>query len=185
METSWNPNLVSILEKIRLNSTVCSEKHRARSVELNQLSKYFDLPVIVCSVFSSSFISLGTVPAQQSQLIQVSISMFIAVLTSVKLWLGLTKQITEEVSLSKDYYILSIEIFKVLALSENDRSVNALQFMNECYGTYKALIESSNLLKLRRDELLRIDIEYSDTSSVSTASSFRSDNIIVSEQHEL
>jgi hypothetical protein len=113
--------------------------------------------------------------------------MFIAVLTSVKLWLGLTKQITEEVSLSKDYYILSIEIFKVLALSENDRSVNALQFMNECYGTYKALIESSNLLKLRRDELLKIDIEYSDTSSVRTLSfnSAESKNIIVSEQHEL
>jgi len=185
MESSWNPNLVSILEKIRLNSTVCSEKHRARSVELNQLSKYFDLPVIVCSVFSSSFISLGTVPPQQSQLIQVSISMFIAVLTSVKLWLGLTKQITEEVSLSKDYYILSIEIFKVLALSEADRSCDALQFMNTCYGTYKALVESSTLLKLRRDKLLRIDIDCSDTSSVSTASSFRSDNIIVSETNEI
>jgi len=90
METSWNPNLISILEKIRLNSVSLSEKHRARSVELNSMSKYFEVPTIICSVFSSSFQSLGTIPPQQSQLLQVSISMFIAVLTAIKLWLGLT-----------------------------------------------------------------------------------------------
>ena len=163
-----------------------SEKHRARSVELNSMSKYFDLPVIVCSVFSSSFISLGTVPQRQSQLIQVSISMFIAVLTSIKLWLGLTRQITEEISLSKEFYILSIEIFKVLNLVEADRNCDAVQFMNQCYAQYKALIESSTLLKLRKDELIRIDIiDSSDTSSISSKSSFRSiENIVVSETNE-
>ena len=185
METSWNPNLVGILEKIRLNSTVCSEKHRARSVELNQLSKYFEIPTIICSIFASSFISLGAIPQKQSQLIQVSISMFIAVLTSVKLWLGLTSQITKSVSLATDFYILSIEIYKILNLQESDRNCDAVQFMNGCYSRYVALVESSTLLKLRRDELLRIDIDCSDTSSVSTASSFRSDNIIVSETNEI
>ncbi len=188
METSWNPNLIAILEKIRLNSVSMSEKHRARSVELNSLSKYFDLPVIVCSVFSSSFQSLGTVPAQQSQLIQVSISMFIAVLTSIKLWLGLTRQITEEISLAKEFYILSIEIFKILNLQEQDRNCDAVQFMNVCYSNYKALVESSTLLKLRKDELIRIDIDYSDTASVSSKSSFNSvesKNILVSETNEI
>ena len=162
-----------------------SEKHRARSVELNQLNKYFEIPVITCSIFSSSFISLGTIPEKQSQLIQVSISMFIAVLTSIKIWLGLTKQIAETVSLSKDYYILSIEIYKILNLQEADRSVDGLQFMNECYSTYKALIESSNLLKLRKDELIRIDIDsFSDTSSNRSFNSVESKNILVSETNE-
>ena len=186
MESSWNPSLVAILEKIRLNSVSMSEKHRARSVELNQMTKFFDLPVIVCSVFSSSFQSLGTVPAQQSQLIQVSISMFIAVLTSIKLWLGLTRQITEEISLSKEFYLLSIEIFKVLNLVEADRNCDALQFLNTCYSSYKALIESSTLLKLRKDELIRIDVECSDTSSIRSVASFRSvENVIVSETNEI
>jgi len=182
---SWNPNLISILEKIRLNSVSMSEKHRARSVELNQMSKYFDIPTITCSIFSSSFISLGAIPQKQSQLIQVSISMFIAVLTSIKIWLGLTKQIAETVSLSKDYYILSIEIYKILNLQEADRSVDGLQFCNECYSTYKALIESSTLLKLRRDELIKIDIDLSDTSSNRSFNSNESSNILISEQHEL
>ena len=184
METSWNPSLIGILEKIRLNSVSMSEKHRARSVELNSMSKYFDLPVIVCSVFSSSFQSLGTVPAQQSQLIQVSISMFIAVLTSIKLWLGLTRQITEAISLATDFYILSIEIFKILNLQEEDRACEPKQFMNSCYAQYKALVESSTLLKLRKDELIRIDVECSETASMSTKSSFNSvesRNILISE----
>jgi hypothetical protein len=163
-----------------------SEKHRGRSEELNSMSKYFDLPVIVCSVFSSSFQSLGTVPPQKSQLIQVSISMFIAVLTSIKLWLGLAAQITKAVSLSTDFYILSIEIFKILQLQEHDRNVDALQFTNDVYGKYKSLIESSALLKLRRDELIKIDIDCSDTSSMSTKSSFRSvENVIVSETNQI
>ena len=187
MESSWNPSLVAILEKIRLNSVSMSDRHRARSVELNQMTKFFDLPVIVCSVFSSSFQSLGTVPAQQSQLIQVSISMFIAVLTSIKLWLGLTRQITEEISLSKEFYLLSIEIFKVLNLVEADRNCDALQFLNACYAQYRSLVESSTLLKLRRDELLKIDMEYSDTSSIRSASfnSAESKNILVSETNEI
>ena len=110
--------------------------------------------------------------------------MFIAVLTSIKIWLGLTKQIAETVSLSKDYYILSIEIYKILNLQEADRSVDGLQFMNSCYAQYKSLIESSTLLKLRRDELIKIDIEFSDTSSNRSFSSTESKNILLSETNE-
>ena len=113
--------------------------------------------------------------------------MFIAVLTSIKLWLGLTRQITEEISLSKEFYLLSIEIFKVLNLVEADRNCDAVQFMNTCYSNYKALIESSTLLKLRKDELIRIDVECSDTSSIRSASfnSAESKNILVSETNEI
>ena len=114
--------------------------------------------------------------------------MFIAVLTSIKLWLGLTRQITEEISLSKEYYLLSIEIFKILNLQEQDRNCDAVQFMNNSYAQYKALVESSTLLKLRKDELIRIDIDCSDVSSVSSKSSFNSvesKNILISETNRV
>ena len=114
--------------------------------------------------------------------------MFIAVLTSIKLWLGLTRQITEEISLSKEFYLLSIEIFKILNLQEQDRNCDAVQFMNVCYSNYKALVESSTLLKLRKDELIRIDIDCSDMSSVSSKSSFNSvesKNILISETNRV
>ena len=85
MESTWNTEVVNILDKIRINSIYLSDKHRRRFIEFKSISKYFDLPVIVCSVFSSSFGSLGSVPSQQTQMITTSISMGIAVITSIKL----------------------------------------------------------------------------------------------------
>ena len=106
----WNNELVNILDKIRINSLYLSERHRRRFIEFKSFSKWFDLPVIVCSVFSSSFGSLGSVPSQQTQMITTSISMFIAVITSIKLYLNLANNINEEVGLSKDFYIECIYI---------------------------------------------------------------------------
>ena len=181
--TDWNPKLTGVLEKIRLNSIFLSEKHRHRYLESKALLKYFDLPVIVCSVFSSSFIGLKTVPAHRAQLVTTAISMFIAILTSIKLYLNLQNLITEEVALSKDFYILSVEIYKVLSLQESDRGVSPNQFLNDCYSRYVKMIEISTLLKIniRKDELVKIDVNYggSDTSSIN------SENILITDQNEV
>ena len=180
--TDWNPKLTGVLEKIRLNSIFLSEKHRHRYLESKALLKYFDLPVIVCSVFSSSFIGLKTVPAHRAQLVTTAISMFIAILTSIKLYLNLQNLITEEVALSKDFYILSVEIYKVLSLQESDRGVSPNQFLNDCYSRYVKMIECSTLLKIniRKDELVKIVVNYSgiDTSSIS-------ENILITDSNEV
>ena len=175
MDTKWNEELITILDKIRINSILMSDKHRKRFLEFKSISKYFDLPVIVCSVFSSSFGSLGSVPSEQSQLITTVISMFIAVITSIKLYLNLANNINEEISLSKDFYILSVSIFKITNLRENDRGVEPMQFLNDCYGQYIKLIEQSSLLRknIKKDELTKIDLRgyLSSGSSITTESS--------------
>ena len=193
METSWNTNLTNVLEKIRLNSIFLSEKHRSRYQEYTSLSKWFDLPTIILSVFSSSFISLNAVPSARTQIITTLISMAIAISTSIKLYLNLAALITQEVLLSKEFYSLAIEIMKVLSLREADRNIDGIVFLNECYNTYKQLVEASTLLKtnIRRDELVRIthiDTSYmsgSDTSSVSSEESPKTENILVREHNEL
>ena len=184
METKWNPNLTAVLEKIRLNSIFLSEKHRARYLEYNSLSKWFDLPTIIMSVFSSSFVSLNAVPSARQQIITTLISMFIAISTSIKLYLNLAALITQEVSLSKDFYSLSIDIYRTLNLSEADRNVDAVAFLNDSYSKYKQLVEASTLLKtnIKKDELVRIDNDVSDTWSVRSDDS---PNILVTEQSNI
>jgi len=180
MGTEWNSELMTLLEKIRVNAYVMSEKHRKRFVQFSSISKYFDLPVIVCSVFSSSFSSLGTVPMRQSSLITTLISMFIAVLTSVKLYLNLSSNINDEIALSKDFYILSVSIFKMRNLNAVDRTVNPLEFLNTSYNTYIKLIEQSSLLQhnLKKDELAEVDLKaYLGKSSLSLEETA---NVIVS-----
>lgn len=182
----WNEEIVSLLDKIRINSFTLSEKHRRRYIKFTSLSKYFDLPVIVCSVFSSSFSSLGSVPPDNSQIITTSISMFIAIITSIKLYLNLSNNIHDEIKLSKEYYILSINIYKALNLKEEDRHNNGLEFLNDCYSNYIKLVEQSSLLKhnIKLDNLIKIDIKkyLGSENSLSTSSS---DNILITQVDDI
>ena len=158
--SDWNDGIMLMLDKIRINSLAMSEKHRKRFLEYSGTVKYLDDPIILCSIFSSSFSSLNSVPSSQSQIITTSISMFIAVITSIKLYLNLASNINQEISLSKDFYILSISIFKTINLKETDRGVEAVQFLNECYSQYIKLIEQSSLLRknIKHDALTKIEM---------------------------
>ena len=195
METpgTWNDNVMTLLDKIRLNSYQLSEKHRKRYIEFNSISKYFDLPVIVCSVFSSSFSSLNSVPVQKTQMITTTISMFIAVLTSIKLYLNLSSNINDEIALSKDFYILSVNIFKITQLKESDRHIDPLEFVNSCYAQYIKLIEASSLLRhnIKKDELVNINglkhlvSSNSEDSSISSNDSYSGNNPIITTPTEV
>ena len=114
--------------------------------------------------------------------------MFIAISTSIKLYLNLAALITQEVSLSKDFYSLAIDIYRVLNLSESDRSEKPVAFLSECYSTYKQLVEASSLMKtkFKKDELIKIDHNLgSDTSSFNSFNSNESKNILIREENDL
>ena len=54
-----------------------------------------------------------------------------------------------ELMMSKDYYILSIEIFKTLALDRQRRPIPAKEYLDKKYWAYVKLYENSNLLDKR------------------------------------
>lgn len=175
----WSDDIISVLHKIRKNSYSLYLKHKTRYIEFKTLSKYFDLPVIILSVFSSSFSSLNVINEQQKTLTTTVISMFIAILTSIKLYLNLNNVINEETSLSKDYYLLAIDIYKILNLDAQNRIVDPHQYLNDVYSKYIKLTEQSTVLyrHIKRDELV-IDIGGL-ISSNSSVSSEDSKNIII------
>ena len=49
----------TLLEKIRINSVILTEIHRKSFYKYKTISKYFDIPIIIISVLSSSF-SVGS-----------------------------------------------------------------------------------------------------------------------------
>ena len=57
---NWSIEIEDILEKMRINSIILSNRHRRIFYEYKSYTKYFDIPVIIISVFGSSF-SLGAV----------------------------------------------------------------------------------------------------------------------------
>jgi hypothetical protein len=182
---TWTRDIIIILDKIRKNSYNLHKKHTKRYIEYKSLSRYFDLPVIVLSVFSSSFSSLDVIDEQNRNVVSVGISMFIAVLTSIKLYLNLNNTINDENALSKEYYTLSINIYKILNLDEENRNVDAEQYLNDSYSQYVKLTEQSTILykNIRRDELT-IDMgNFSSNSSFSSNNSPK--NILIVEQDHL
>ena len=154
---NWSEEQESILEKIRINCIVLAETHRRAYFDHKNVSKLFDIPVIIISTLSASF-SVGSQSYLPQHLISTttcSISMLVAILSSIKLYLNLDQNLKLESELSKQFNLLSLDIFKILHLNKTDRSIDGLIYLNKKYTNYCHLIEQSNLLrkKLKRDEL--------------------------------
>ena len=63
-----------------------------------------------------------------------------------------------ENDMSKEFYSLAIDIYKVLSLNPDERGESGLSYLHKKYNTYSKLVESSNLLKSRfkTDQLIVI-----------------------------
>jgi hypothetical protein len=158
----WTEEILDILERIRFNSVQLNHRHTKQYKQYNDLTKWFDLPIIICSVFSSSFQTLNAVQPQYATSITTAISMFITILSSTKLYLNLASNINTEIDLSKSYYILSINIYKTMSLKPDE---DARAYLDSCFAEYTKLIEQSNILiKDIHKDLLTISLNNDNTS---------------------
>lgn len=159
----WSNDIVNILQRIRVNSISLNKKHISRYIYYNSLSRYFDIPIIVFSVFSASFTSLDVINSYYNTIITTSISMVITILSSIKLYLNLNNNIHDEIQLSKAYYILSINIYKQLTLKQGDPKL----FLEESFSEYSKLMEQSSVLyKNINKDLLQINEYFKNDSKV-------------------
>ena len=126
----WNQAIDSLLDKIRLNTVQLTNKHINNHLYYKNCSKYFEIPVIIFSVFSGSW-AVGSKTNLNQQLISVvscSISMVITVLTSIKLFMKITENAAQEQELAKEFKTLALEIFKTLSLPDELRGIDGIVF---------------------------------------------------------
>lgn len=161
MTTGWNNNIIEILENVRVNCVNLSEYHRRTYFYYKSLSNYFDIPIIVISCLAGSWSVGATTYLEQSHISLVSCisSMIITILGSIKLYLNIMTNLENEGNMTREFYTLSIEIYKMITLPVNQRSLNGIEFLNCKYSNYIKLYEESNLLKQRykKDRLVQID----------------------------
>ena len=160
-------DIEKLLENIRINAINLSNYHRYRYFHFKSFAKYFRIPIIVLSSITSAasvglqpFMSQGTISGMTCLL-----GFIIAVVSSTEMYLKITDQQEKELSLSKDYYSLGVDIFKLLATDKSNRSEDARAYLDKRYSEYKALTESSSLLKndLRVDCLAQVPDEYNNS----------------------
>ena len=151
----------SLLDKIRLNCVYLTNKHINNHLYYKGVSIYFELPTIILSVFAGSF-SVGAQPFMKQEIVSVincSISMIITILTSIKLYMKINENQQAEQELAVQFKTLALDIFKVLSLSDKDRGIDGLVYLNKVYGKYINLVENSAILNPmnKNDQLLVID----------------------------
>ena len=175
METSsdWSDDVEQLLEQIRVNSIQMSARHKDRYMILKSYLKWFRIPTIIlsaCGVYSAVGLN-GYMSQDFVSVISCGISLVTGIVNSVELYIGVQRGMELELSSSKDFYILSCDIFKILTLAPQNRMISGRIFLDEKYQTYCQLIESSIVLdKHIIDKLIPIDIKFTEYSSLSSIS---------------
>jgi hypothetical protein len=157
---TWTFDIEFVLEQIRSNSMTMSNMHKKRYTEFKSILKYFRIPTIILSAINV-FASVGLQPYMEQgfiSLITCGISLITGVITSIELFVGVQSSMEVELLSSKDFYILSIDIFRILSLLPENRGVEGKSYLDEKYQVDCKLIESSDVLtKKMKDKLVPVD----------------------------
>ena len=153
-----NTDIDGLLEKIRINCIMLSNAHKENYLQLTSSLKYYKIPVIIISGISS-IVSVGQqfIPQDVITILNGLFGLSCSIIVSIELYLGISAQLAKSASLTKEFYALSIEIYKTLSLAHENRTENALTYLESTYGTYVSLcINSHILVKQFEDQLLVI-----------------------------
>lgn len=156
--TEWeNCNDVElVLNKIRINCSILAEYHRERYISLKSRIKFFRIPVLILSAINS-VISVGLnlfIKQQIVSVINCLVSLVCGIIVSVELFLQIQTQMDIDNSNGKDYYILSIDIFKVLSLDRENRQSAPIIYLENIYAEYCKIKSASTTLNSKIKDLL-------------------------------
>lgn len=144
----WTPEIIGILDKIRINSMKMSDYHNKRYHTYKYYFYYYTrIPLIVLSGINT-FVAIGLQPfttQQNISVINALLSLFCGVITSIELLVNLQKKMENELQSHKEYYRLAVFIYKVTKLDEKDRATEGRTYLNARISDYDKLIISSNV----------------------------------------
>lgn len=186
---NWSYSIDSLLDKIRMNCVYLTNRHINNHLYYKHVGKYFEIPTIILSVFSGSFAvgSDGFLDQELISIVNCGISMVITILTSVKLYMKIQENSTQEQELAVAFKTLALDIFKTLSLPECDRKIDGLEYLNTVYSKYVNLVENSQILNKfnNKDQLLHIDPKLLSSSDGSISSNEECPNVIRTEEDNL
>jgi len=156
-ELKWSSDIEWVLDKIRFNSLIFSKEHKKRYLYLKKTLKYYRIPIIILSAVNS-VVSVGAQPFFIQQTVSVTncvLSLLCGIIGSIELFFGIQSQMEIEMNSSKEYYILSSDIFKTISLLRCNRQTDGKTFLNESYSTYVKLVESSCIIRKKLEDKLK------------------------------
>ena len=181
---SWTADIENILSDLRENSVYLSTYHKRNFFYYKRVATYFRLPTICISAIASvAAVGLTAYISQEHiSAITCLMSLSVGILNSIELYLRIQDNLEIELTTSKAYYNLSIDLHKLLNLSQVNREGDPKHVLELYYKKYVDLVEQSNLLsanypdKLSKLPKLKGFFNRSKSSSDSSSSSSSSIN---------
>jgi len=167
--TDWSEDIDKVLDNIRINCVLLSKLHKQRYFELQSSLKYYRMPVIILNGINSIF-AVGLQPYIYQGTISLTnslIALTCGIIGSIELYLGIQKRLENDLISQRDYYLLSIDIFKTLSLDKPNRPIPSKDYLEKSYNVYTKLIESSaTLSKVKGDKLIPIDLTINENDEI-------------------
>lgn len=141
----WSKDIEFLLDKLRKNCVVLSHHHKKYYVYLKYKQKLFRIPIIIFGALNSVFSMSLKNYTEWSDVIICGINLIIMIVTSIEIFLGIQKGIENNYNLQREYYLLSISIYKQLELKRDNRMKSGNVFIDDCFDEYHRLVEQSNI----------------------------------------
>lgn len=161
MENYWSDDIENVLESIRHNASVMSDHHKKNYAYYKEQLKYYKIPVIIISGINS-VVSVGLQPYMDQGMISAAtclLSLVCGIIGSIELFLRISDGMETELAASKDFYLLSINIYKTLTLERKRRHEGGKEYLEHVYNTYTKLIEDAQVINTKiKDKLADVPI---------------------------
>ena len=152
----WTEDIEKILESIRINSITLAKEHKKNYFKLKSILKYFKIPIIVLSA-CNSVLAIGLNAFLEQSLVSIVnciVSLICGLISSVELYLAIQKNMEDDLLYSKEFYLLSVDIYKTLNLTSSNRPSDAKLYLEDKYNEYTTLVERSQLINRKISDKL-------------------------------
>lgn len=142
----WTEGIFDVLDRIRVNCYELSEIHSYKYEYYKEVAKAYRIPIIVLSGINT-FAAVGLNDALDPQYVGILtslISLACGIITAVELYLNVQKKMENELISHKDYYKLSLEIYKTIKIEADKRGVDGKTFLDDKFNAYEKLLQNSN-----------------------------------------
>jgi hypothetical protein len=151
---TWTDGIEEALKKIHSNSLLISDHHTQKYYCFKGYQKYFRISIIVLSGINSVF-NVGLQEFISQGIISVlccGISLICSIISSIELFIGIQTIMENEIEAAKEFYILSTDIFKILAVDRDDRNIDGKIYLDNIHSKYCNLIQKSEVINEKSKE---------------------------------
>ena len=141
IENTWTTNIERILDKLRINCCQLSNFHKYKYKYCKGQIKWFRLPIITITSVNT-FASVGLQEHLQQETISIItsvLSLIIGIITGIEMFMKYQDKMESELATHKEYYRISVDIFKMISIDRQHRKVTGKDFLEEKFSEYEKI----------------------------------------------